>query len=514
MTGPGAIHRFPAEDMTRRQVALAVFGLLVCLFLAAIDTSIVNTALPRIATELRGFDLYAWVTTAYLLTSTAVVPVAGKLGDRYGRRILLVGGVIYFLVITGLCGLAQDMPQLIALRGLQGIGGGVLMASIFGLFGELLEPVTRARVSGVITATFSAANVLGPLVGGFLTDTFSWRAVFYTNLPFGLLALLALWRAVPNSQGRRGQSLPIDWWGAATVTAATVLLLLGLGWAGRELAWDSPQLIAMCGITIVFLLLFVRIESTAADPVVPLGLFRDNVIALSSLGSLLHQMASFGAALFIPLYVQGVLGGSATVSGGVLAPMVAALVVTNIATGLLVAHLGRYKPFILAGFALGAVGFGLLELVGPSTGHCLLLASMVVIGIGSGCLVGTLNLSAQNAARITQMGVVTAFGQFSRAFGGTLGSALLGSILLIQLGPLAQTVGTNDLTSIAEPLHIALQHVFLASGAFMLLGLLATSFMGEIPMRRQRTLDDGLTSPRPAEPFAQPAPISGAHHRP
>lgn len=500
--------------MTRREVALAVTGLLVCLFLAAIDTSIVNTALPRISTELHGFDLYAWVTTAYMLTSTAVVPVAGKLGDRYGRRPLLIGGVIYFLVITGLCGLAQDMPQLVALRGLEGIGGGVLMASIFGLFGELLEPVTRARISGLITATFSAANVIGPLVGGFLTDTFSWRAVFYANLPFGLLALIALWRAVPHARNQRGARLPIDWWGALVVTVATVLLLLGLGWAGRELAWDSPLLLTMLVATITLALLFVRIETRAADPVVPLHLFRDNVIALSSLGSLLQQMASFGATLFIPLYVQGVLGGSATLSGGVLAPLVAAMVVTNIATGLLVAHLGRYKPFLVSGFALGAVGFGLLELVGPSSGYGLLLASMVVIGVGSGCLVGTLNLAAQNAARITEMGVVTAFGQFSRAFGGTLGSAALGSILLIQLGPLARTVGTNDLTSIAEPLHIALQRVFLASAALMALGVLAASAMAEIPMRRRRTLDERSASPRPAEPFGQPAPASGAPRRP
>lgn len=516
MSAAVSLHRFPSEDMTRRQIGLAILGLLVCLFLAAVDTSIVNTALPRITTELRGFDRYTWITTAYLLTSTAVVPVAGKLGDRYGRRRLLVGGVIFFLCITTLCGLAQDMPQLIALRALQGVGGGVLMASIFSLFGELFEPVARARMSGLITITFSAASVLGPLIGGFLTDALTWRAVFYANLPFGILALIGLWRAVPAARTRSTRRLPIDWAGAVTVTLGTVLLLLGLSWGGRDLPWTSPQVIGLFALSLAVLVLFVRIEARAVDPVVPLSLFRDNVIALTSLGSLVHQMAYFGAALFIPLYVQGVLGGSATMSGGVLAPLVAAIVVTNIACGLLVAQYGRYKVFLVAGFVTCVLAFACLELVSPQNGYTLLLVSMVVLGVGSGFLVGTLNLAAQNAAAIEQMGVVTAFSQFSRALGGTLGSAVLGSILLMSLGPNAQNVGTGDLLAIREPLHAAIQHVFLASAGFMLAGLVASALMVEIPMRRRRTADGRASNPstRPAEPFGPAAPAGSVSRQP
>ncbi|HEY0581757.1 MAG TPA: MDR family MFS transporter [Chloroflexota bacterium] len=489
---PGPAHRFPSEDMTPRELVLAVSGLLICLFLAAIDTSIVNTALPRVATELRGFDLYAWVTTGYLLTSTAVVPVAGKLGDRYGRRLLLIGGVIYFLIITGLCGLAQDMPQLIGLRTLQGIGAGVLMATIFSSLGELLTPVARARISGLITATFSAANVIGPLVGGFLTDAFTWRAVFYANLPFGVLALVALWRAFPDARPSSERRLPIDGWGAFSITAATVLLLLALGWGGHELPWDSPLLLGTLAAGAVMLGVFVAVEARAIDPVVPLGLFRDNVIALTGLGSLLHQMTMFGAALFIPLYVQGVLGASATVSGGVLAPMVAAMLITNIFAGFAVAQFGRYKAFILTGFAVSTVGFLMLATAGSATGYPFLIVTMVVLGLGSGCLVGTLNLAAQNAAQMSQMGVVTSFAQFSRAMGGTLGSAVLGSILLLQLGPRAQTAGLADFAEVREPLADALRWVFLSAALLMAIALLVSLFLKEIPLRRQRTLhEDG-----------------------
>lgn len=509
-----AIHRFPSEDMTRRQLVLTVGGLLVCLFLAAIDTSIVNTALPRIATELQGFDLYAWVTTGYLLSSSAVVPVAGKLGDRYGRRPLLVGGVIYFLVITALCGFAQDMPQLIALRTLQGIGGGVLLASIFSSMGELLTPVSRARISGLITATFSSANVLGPVIGGFLTDTFTWRAVFYANVPFGILALIALWRAFPGARSS-DKRLPIDTWGALTITAATVLLLLALSWGGHELAWTSPLLLATLVAAAVMLAVFVAIESRAIDPVVPLGLFRDNVIALTSLGSFLHQMATFGAALFVPLFVQGVLGGSATLSGGLLAPMVAAMLIVNIGVGLAVAQFGRYKAFILVGFAVGTGGFLLLASANSSITFPVLIAAMVIIGAGSGSLVGTLNLAAQNAANLSQMGVVTSFGQFSRSMGGTLGSAVLGSILLLQLGPRAQTANVSDLVAMREPLAAALHWVFVCCALFMAAGLVTSFWIAEVPMRRRRTTTENSSptpapNPRPSEPYRPPAPTSGA----
>jgi EmrB/QacA subfamily drug resistance transporter len=497
--------------MTPRQLTLTVGGLLICLFLAAIDSSIVNTALPRIAAELHGFELYPWVTTGYLLSTTAVVPVAGKLGDRYGRRRLLVGGVIYFLIVTGLCGFAQDMAQLIALRTLQGIGGGILMATIFGSLGELLTPVARARISGLITATFSTASISGPIVGGFLTDAFSWRAVFYANLPFGVLALIALWRAFPSVTAAARKRLPIDVWGALSVTSATVLFLLALGWAGNDYPWDSAPVLGTFGAAALLLVVFVSIERRALDPVVPLALFRNNVVALSALGSLLQSMASFGAALFIPLFAQGVLGVSATVSGGLLAPMILAMLITNLATGLTIAHYGRYKAFLVLGFAVDCLGFGLLALAGPSTPYTWVILAMVIMGTGAGFLVGTLNLAAQNGARLSEMGVVTSFAQFSRSMGNTLGSAVLGSILLVQLGPTVQLApGVAALQNMRDPLAAALHWVFLTAALFLALGVAASLCIRELPMRGRR--DSDQVSPTTGEPYRPSATASGVAH--
>jgi EmrB/QacA subfamily drug resistance transporter len=497
--------------MSQRELVMAIAGLLICLFLAALDTSIVNTALPTIAADLHGFDLYPWVTTGYLLTSTAVVPVVGKLGDRYGRRPLLIGGVIYFLIVTTLCGLAQDMPQLIALRAFQGIGAGILMATIFSSLGELLTPIARARISGLITAVFSSANLLGPLIGGLLTDAFSWRAVFYVNIPFGLVALAALWRSFPDTHARNERRPPIDLLGAITITTATVLLLLALSLDGRENGWSSPLSLTMLGSAAVLMGLFVLIESRAIDPVVPLSLFRNNVVALSGFGSLVHQMAQFGIALFIPLFIQGVLGASATVSGGLLVPMVVAMLLTNIANGLIIAQTGRYKAFLVSGFAIGTVSFVLLMFSGPQTTYAYLVAALVIFGIGSGFLVGTLNLAAQNAAALPQMGVVTAFSQYSRSMGGTLGSALLGSVLLAQLGPLAGAFGTVPLESLREPLASALQVVFQCGAVIMAAGLIAMIFIRELPMRGRRgSRVDAGASPRPVAPSPPPVPASDA----
>jgi MFS family permease len=442
------------------------------------------------------------------------VPVVGKLGDRYGRRLLLVGGVVYFLIITALCGFAQDMPQLIALRTLQGIGGGVLMATIFASMGELLTPVARARISGLITATFSTANVLGPVVGGFLTDAFSWRAVFYANLPFGFLALIALWRAFPGGRPAHAKRLPIDVWGAVTVTVATVLFLLALSLGGRQYAWGSPVLLGIFVTAALVVALFVAIEARAVDPVVPLALFRNNVVALSALGSLLQSMGMFGASLFIPLFIQGVLGASATVSGGLLAPLVLAMLVTNVAAGLAIAHFGHYKGFLLVGFAVGTGGFGLMATAGPDTAYPFLILTMVVLGIGSGCLVGTLNLAAQNAARVNEMGVVSSFTQFSRSMGGTLGSAALGSILLIQLGPQVAADTVAPLASMRVPLAAALHWVFLTSALLMAVGLVASIFIRELPMGRRHPAPPPPAPVPPLQALAAGSsqrPTSGSH---
>jgi EmrB/QacA subfamily drug resistance transporter len=515
--------------MGRRQLTLTLGALMLCVFLSALDSSIVANALPRVIAELHGFELYAWVTTGYLLSSTAVVPIAGKLGDRYGRKPMLIGGATFFLAMTLLCGLAQSMPQLIVLRTLQGIGGGVLTATTFAIMGQLLTPAERARISGLITAVFSLAGAVGPVVGGYLTDTFSWRAVFYVNLPFALAALLILWRFFPQI-GYSGRRQPIDLGGAMTSVAGIVLLLLALSVGGREYAWDSPQVVALLSAGVGVLALFLWLETRAPDPILPLGLLRNNVVAISSINSLLQSVGQISLALFVPLFAQGVIGTSATVSGTIMVPLLVGMVISNVAAGVLIAHIGRYKAFAVAGFAMNAVGFGTLGALGPQVPYVVLGVCLALLGVGTGMVFPTLTLSYQSAVEFRELGVATALNQFCRSVGSTLGSAVFGSLLILRylsdlhasvpagvaawldspsgasfrdpqsvLNPdasstlriqLAQAFpgapGTADLVlnAIRDSLGSALHLLFVLGAVLMLAGLGSSIVWREIPMRR------------------------------
>jgi EmrB/QacA subfamily drug resistance transporter len=515
--------------MGRRQLALTLGALMLCVFLAALDSSIVANALPRIVVDLHGFELYAWVTTGYLLSSTAVVPIAGKLGDRHGRKPMLMGGVLFFLAMTLLCGLAESMPQLVLLRTLQGVGGGVMLATVFAIMGQLLAPAERARISGLITATFSLAGVIGPVVGGYLTDTFSWRAVFYVNLPFVLLALVILWRFFPRV-GYGGHHLPIDFGGLITSVGGIVLLLLALTLGGREFAWTSPVIFALLGCGVAALALFLWLETRAPDPVLPLGLLRNNVVAISSTNSLAQSMAQISLALFVPLYAQGVIGTSATVSGTIMIPLLIGMVVSNVTAGLWIAHIGRYKAFAIVGFGLSVVGFAMLATFGPTTPLVLLGGCLALLGVGVGMIFPTLTLSYQSAVEFSQLGVATSLNQFCRSMGSTLGSAVFGSILILSFvtglqarvpAPVAEWLDSPSgarlrdpqtllnpeataalreqlavtfpaatdlaevvLHAIQDSLASALHEVFLIGAGVMLFGLIASAFWREIPMRR------------------------------
>jgi EmrB/QacA subfamily drug resistance transporter len=423
-----------SDTMGRRQLGITLGALMLCVFLSALDSSIVANALPRVIADLHGFELFAWVTTGYLLSSTAVVPIGGKLGDRYGRKPMLVGGAIFFLLMTLLCGLAQSMPELIALRTLQGVGGGILAATVFATMGQLLSPADRARISGLITGVFSLAGVLGPIVGGYLTDALSWRAVFYVTIPFGLLALLVLWRFFPSVK-YQAKRAPIDFGGALTSVAAIVLLLLALSWGGREDAWDSPLVLGLLMGGMAVLLLFLWLEARAPDPVLPLWLFRNNVVAISSSNSLIQSMGQISLALFIPLYAQGVMGTSATLSGTIMLPLLVAMLISNVAAGVLIAHIGRYKAFALAGFTLTILGFVALSQLDTQTPYLFLGLCLAVVGTGTGMIFPTLTLSYQSAVEFHELGVATSLNQFCRSMGSSLGSALFGSILILRFIP-------------------------------------------------------------------------------
>jgi EmrB/QacA subfamily drug resistance transporter len=428
------------------------------LFLASLNQSIVNTAIPRIVAELNGFDTYAWIITAYMLTSTSVIPIVGKLGDLYGRKPFLIGGAAYFVVTTTLCGLAQNMPQLIVLRALQGLGGGVLMSTAFAAIAYVLPPGQRARMQGLFTGVFALSSVLGPLVGGYLTDSLSWRAVFYVTVPFGVAALLLLWRAYPERH-QPAKRLPIDIQGAAVLVVTTVLLLLALSWGGHGYAWTSPFIVGLfCG-ALLSLAMFLWIEAHAIDPILPLGMFRNNVIAISTFGAAVQSMGVFGSAVFIPLFVQGVIGTNATVSGSIVAPMTITMLIASVTNGQLIARTGRYKPFALGGFLVGTGGLLLLSTMGTDASYFAIVLDMLLIGLGLGFVGPTLTLASQSAARPGELGVVTSLLQFARSIGNTMGTAIFGSILTLRFIPEMQAVLPSRVASaLPEPVQAMIEN--------------------------------------------------------
>ena len=416
--------------------------------------------MPRVVAELRGFEHYAWVTTAYLLTSTAVVPIVGKLTDLYGRKRFLLGGVVAFLLASALCGVAGDMTQLIVFRAVQGLGGGVLMATVFAGVSALFPPRERARYQGLFGATFGLASVIGPLVGGYLTDYLSWRWVFYVNLPVGFVALLVLWFFFPDLKQPRADRPRIDFAGSAALVAGVTPLLLALSWGGIERSWMSPEILGLLAFSALMLGLFLVIESRAAEPIIPLRLFRVNVVAVSCFGLAVMAAAMFGTILFIPLFLQGVVGSTAAESGSVLAPMMIAMVITSTLAGQLIARTGRTKPFGVGGLAVAAAGFFLLASMGPNADYLTVMRNMIVIGIGLGPSMPTFTLAAQNAVSFGELGVVTSVTQFARSMGGTLGAAAFGGLMASRFTPylqrelpadLAGSVSAEQLGRIADP---------------------------------------------------------------
>jgi EmrB/QacA subfamily drug resistance transporter len=521
---PAAFHALP-----RRDLILTVGGLMLGLLLAALDQTIVGTAMPRIVSELHGFEHYAWVTTAYLLTSTAVVPITGKLSDLYGRKIFLIGSATMFVLTSALCGLSQDMTQLIIFRGLQGLAGGVLTSTVFTVISQIFPPAERGRIQGVFSGIFGLASIVGPLLGGYLTDNLSWRWVFYVNLPVGVFALAVLWFSFPNIRPVV-RSRSIDFLGAGTLVAGVVPLLLALSWGGNDYAWSSPVILGLFGFAAAMLAVFVGVERRASEPIIPLSLFKNSVVTTSVLALTLMAVGMFGTILFIPLFIQGVIGTNATQSGTVLMPMMIVMIASSIVGGQLISRTGRYKLIGLFGMSLMTLGLFLLAGMGPDTDYLIVIRNMIIVGLGMGPAMPVFTLAAQNAVKMNQLGVVTSLTQFARSIGSTIGVAIFGSLLtnrfapafladlppqvsaalpagqlaqfenpqallnpqaaeamrqaLQQLGPQAAQVYDALFASIKVGLVAALHDVFLLGAVLALLGVATVLFMKELPLRK------------------------------
>ena len=422
--------------LTRPQLIGTLTGLLLAALLAAIDQTIVGTAEPRIIASLSGFDRYPWVATAYLLSSTLSVPIFASLSDIHGRKPFFMLGAVLFVVTSALCGMAgtltfmpiDGMNQLILFRALQGIGAGMVMGLLFTIVGDIFSPSERGRYVGLFSAVWGVASIFGPTLGGWLTDQWSWRACFWVNLPVGAIAVAAIWMEFPHMKPRAA-ARRLDWSGFATLISCVVPLLLALTWA-TQYGWTSTRVESLLLASAVMLAAFITVESRSPDPMMPLNLFKNPVIAVCSLCVFILGMGMFGVIIYLPLFMQGVLGVSATQSGNLLTPLMMGAVVGSFVSGQTVSRTGKYKAMAIAGSVLIAVGMILFARMDPSTTRTYVAFGMIVAGLGMGFAQPVYTVAVQNVAPRHQMGTATSSTIFFRSIGSTVGVAAFGSIML------------------------------------------------------------------------------------
>jgi EmrB/QacA subfamily drug resistance transporter len=500
---PAAASADEPHYLSHREILVVLFGLMAGVLLAALDQSIVGTALPRIVSELGGLDQLAWVVTAYLLTATAATPLWGKISDLYGRRLVFQAAILIFLAGSALCGLSQNLPQLIAFRALQGIGGGGLMAIALSIIGDIIPPRERGRYQGYFGAVFGVASVAGPLLGGWFTDGPGWRWIFYLNLPVGIAALAVTSLALRLPAVRREHA--IDYTGAIVIVLGVTSLLLYLDWAGPENGWFAPAPLALLSAALGMIALFVFVERRAAEPIIPLRLFRNPVFAVGNVYGFLAGVAMFGAIIFLPLYLQVVMGMSPTQSGLAMLPAVLGILTTSIVSGRLITRTGRYKIFPILGAAILVAALLLMSRLQVDTPYWRLALYELAFGAGLGMTMQTIVTAVQNAVELRDLGSATGATTFFRQMGGTIGAAVFGAILSSRLAfhlsaqfggaaPGRGAIDTNNVAAIQalpEPIKSgvltaftsALTDVFLVGVPVVALALVVALFLKELPLR-------------------------------
>jgi EmrB/QacA subfamily drug resistance transporter len=416
---------------SRHRVRLIFGALLLVLLLASLDQTIVSTALPTIVGDLGGLDHLSWVVTAYLLTATVSGPLYGKLGDLFGRKLVLQVAIVIFLVGSALCGLSQSMGQLIGFRALQGLGAGGLIVVTLAVVGDIIPPRERGRYQGYFGAVFGISTIIGPLLGGFFVDNLSWRWIFYVNLPIGLVALAVIATAFRAPTELRRHAM--DYLGAALLAADLTAIVLFTSLGGTTWAWGSPQIVALIVVSLVLLPAFLFVERRAEEPILPLSLFRNRTFATTSAVGFIVGFALFGAVTFLPLYLQVTKGSSPTRSGLELTPLMAGLLVTSILSGNVITRWGRYRPFPIAGTAVMALGLLLLSRLEAGTPTWEVLGAGVVLGLGLGMVMQVLVLAVQNAVDPREMGVATSGSTLFRQIGGSIGVSIFGAIFANRL---------------------------------------------------------------------------------
>lgn len=418
-----------ATVYTHRQILLIMSGLMLGLLLASLDQTIVSTALTTISRDFRRIDLYSWVVTSYLLTSTASTPLYGKISDQFGRKRIFQSAIVIFLLGSALSGLSQNMYQLIIFRGVQGVGAGGLMTLAMAIIGDVIAPRERGRYQGYFGAVFGVSSVLGPLIGGFLVDQASWRWVFYVNLPIGAIALIVVNRVLRLDHAKRDSKVDVA--GAALIVSGVSLFLVGVqnaGSAARITTWSA----AFGLVGLLLIVLFGWWETKAAEPIIPLKLFKNRVFTVANTVGFVTGSVMFGSLIFLPLYFQTVRGVSPTVSGLRMLPMMVGMLSTSVISGRLISRIGRYKWFVVSGTAVLAGSIAVMTTITTTTSAWALAGMLLMVGIGLGLFMQVLILSVQNSIPYEYMGTGTASVTFFRTLGGATGAAVLGAILILQ----------------------------------------------------------------------------------
>lgn len=499
--------------LSRRRTFVIVAGIMLSLFMASMEATVIATAMPTIVTQLGGLDIYSWVFSAYMLTSTTTVPVYGKLSDLYGRRIVYAVGMVLFLGGSMLCGMAQNMEQLIFFRALQGLGAGGVLPLVFIIIGDIFTSEQRARMQGLFSGVWGVSSVVGPLLGGFLVDQWSWRWVFYVNVMPGFVALIIVWLAWQD-QLDTNRKVTVDYAGAGLLMMGVVALLLGLSDLTSPLGW--VLLAAAAGL---FVLLYV-VERRSADPVLPLSLYKDRLFNAATFHGVFAGWAMFGSLSFVPLFVQSVLGTSATEAGTTLTPMMLGWVVASIVGGRMLLRIG-FRTVAVSGMVLLTAGAFLLWQTGTDVGRSLIMVYLAMMGIGMGLSIPSFLIAVQGSVPRSRLGTATSTLQFSRSMGGTLGVSVMGAFLALRL-PAALTARGLDpdavsLGSLIEPIEgaapmlngplreamaVAISGIFAIAFVGAVLGLAASAFA---PAGRIGSLQPGVPPHPTPQPAAQPA---------
>ncbi|MGD6815872.1 MDR family MFS transporter [Metabacillus sp. 84] len=508
------------EHLDQRKKVTIMIAIMAAMLFAALNQTIVGTALPKIVAELGGFEYYSWVFTIFMLTSSITAVLVGKLSDIYGRKPFILIGIGVFMAGSLMAGFSETMIQLVIFRGIQGFGGGMIMSTSFTAVGDLFSPRERGRWQGLLSSVFGLASVFGPTLGGWIVDNANWQWVFWVFLPFGILAFICILALFPSADKKQTES--VDYLGSILLTAVIVPLLLAFTWAGTTYDWGSIQILGLFALTLLSLVLFIFAEKKSKSPVLPLELFRNNIFTLSNLVGFILGVGMFGAVMYVPFFIQGVMGVSAAASGLIMMPMTLSMVAASSITGALITKTGRYKVFALAGLAVMAGGMLSLSLMNENTPVLLAVVNNVIVGAGLGMSFPIFTLTVQNAVGHQYLGVATASSQLFRQTGGTVGVAIMGLVLnnsmhhadkpdvpagfpaeklqglmnpqaLMDQAKVDQIMNsvpadfrdviTKTVEMVRDSLESGLSIVFLICSAVIALGFVLTLFLKQIPLR-------------------------------